>query len=191
MYREYDLYHHGISGQKWGQRNGPPYPLSRAKSKKVKESGSIVSKAKKKINSIKKAHAKRKAAAHEKEKEKALKKSNRKPDPKNFSNEELREMNSRMQLEIDFNNKWNTLNPRKVGLGEKFVKSVAKDVVLPGARKATSGMVEYFLGETANKALREVFDDKTIDIFSKNKHRSVEDDKKNAQDEKEEEKRRK
>lgn len=22
-----ELYHHGISGQKWGKRNGPPYPL--------------------------------------------------------------------------------------------------------------------------------------------------------------------
>ena len=22
-----DLYHHGILGQKWGQKNGPPYPL--------------------------------------------------------------------------------------------------------------------------------------------------------------------
>lgn len=25
-----ELYHHGRLGQKWGQKNGPPYPLSRA-----------------------------------------------------------------------------------------------------------------------------------------------------------------
>lgn len=25
------LYHHGIKGQKWGVRNGPPYPLNRQK----------------------------------------------------------------------------------------------------------------------------------------------------------------
>lgn len=31
------LVHHGIEGQRWGVRNGPPYPLSRSKSAKVKD----------------------------------------------------------------------------------------------------------------------------------------------------------
>ena len=26
-YRNYELYHHGIQGQKWGKKQGPPYPL--------------------------------------------------------------------------------------------------------------------------------------------------------------------
>lgn len=29
-----DLLHHGIKGQKWGVRNGPPYPLERGNQKK-------------------------------------------------------------------------------------------------------------------------------------------------------------
>lgn len=30
FYQEYELYHHGIKGQKWGVSNGPPYPLGSA-----------------------------------------------------------------------------------------------------------------------------------------------------------------
>lgn len=30
-----ELYHHGIKGQRWGVRNGPPYPLSRQKGRRV------------------------------------------------------------------------------------------------------------------------------------------------------------
>ena len=30
-----ELYHHGIKGQKWGVQNGPPYPLSPEKQRKV------------------------------------------------------------------------------------------------------------------------------------------------------------
>ena len=32
---ENELYHHGIKGQKWGIRNGPPYPLGSGKSPRV------------------------------------------------------------------------------------------------------------------------------------------------------------
>ena len=30
-----ELYHHGIEGQKWGVRNGPPYPLDRSTSRAI------------------------------------------------------------------------------------------------------------------------------------------------------------
>lgn len=32
-----ELYHHGIEGQKWGKRNGPPYPLSYSKHSKAEK----------------------------------------------------------------------------------------------------------------------------------------------------------
>lgn len=41
FYEDY-ICHHGIKGQKWGVRNGPPYPLdSSDKKKSVSDSGSI------------------------------------------------------------------------------------------------------------------------------------------------------
>lgn len=36
---KYELYHHGIKGQQWGVRNGPPYPLSRVDHNKVIKKG--------------------------------------------------------------------------------------------------------------------------------------------------------
>lgn len=36
MYKYY-ISHHGIEGQKWGVRNGPPYPLDKNETKKKKK----------------------------------------------------------------------------------------------------------------------------------------------------------
>jgi len=35
--RNAELYHHGILGQKWGIQNGPPYPLSKEESNRIKK----------------------------------------------------------------------------------------------------------------------------------------------------------
>lgn len=39
-YNDYWLAHHGIEGQKWGVQNGPPYPLDKKTSIKVKKNAS-------------------------------------------------------------------------------------------------------------------------------------------------------
>lgn len=36
--RNSELYHHGIKGQQWGVTNGPPYPLSKEESARIKKS---------------------------------------------------------------------------------------------------------------------------------------------------------
>ena len=36
-----ELAHHGIKGQKWGVRNGPPYPIDRNKVEKTSDSGNM------------------------------------------------------------------------------------------------------------------------------------------------------
>lgn len=54
------LAHHGILGQRWGQRNGPPYPLDSKVStgKRLKKEGSISRKRKKALKKARKTRAK-------------------------------------------------------------------------------------------------------------------------------------
>lgn len=50
-----ELYHHGIKGQTWGVRNGPPYPLGAAVSSEIKK---VASSVKDRVSSgAKKAHS--------------------------------------------------------------------------------------------------------------------------------------
>lgn len=61
-----ELYHHGIKGQEWGDRNGPPYPLDRETSAAVKRSAKKKSfienyKNKKKMKKVRAAGAKARA----------------------------------------------------------------------------------------------------------------------------------
>ena len=77
------LMHHGILGQKWGQQNGPPYPLDSNKHsasekkagwmKSLKEKSETKKKAKKKKAALEKARAARAEKAKQEKLAKACK----------------------------------------------------------------------------------------------------------------------
>lgn len=151
-----ELYHHGIKGQVHGVRNGPPYPLSR----KVSTGKRLIKKISNTTADIKKNHAEH---LEEKKKRKALKRSNeseRKQDPKTMTDDELRKAIDRMDLEIRFKQKYDTLNPQKVSRGKKMMDDLAKDVSSifhKSLRSAGSDAVTKMMNKAINKAINEEY----------------------------------
>lgn len=151
-----ELYHHGIKGQEHGVRNGPPYPLSR----KVSTGKRLIKKISNTTADIKKNHAEH---LEEKKKRKALKRSNeseRKQDPKTMTDDELRKAIDRMDLEIRFKQKYDTLNPQKVSRGKKMMDDLAKDVSSifhKSLRSAGSDAVTKMMNKAINKAINEEY----------------------------------
>lgn len=151
-----ELYHHGIKGQVHGVRNGPPYPLSR----KVSTGKRLIKKISNTTVDMKKNHAEH---LEEKKKRKALKRSNeseRKQDPKTMTDDELRKAIDRMDLEIRFKQKYDTLNPRKVSRGKKMMDDLAKDVSSifhKSLRSAGSDAVTKMMNKAINKAINKEY----------------------------------
>ena len=68
-----ELYHHGIKGQEWGDRNGPPYPLDSKTSGQVKKrKKSLIQRYKDKQTGKKLRKAKEAKKAEREEKEKII-----------------------------------------------------------------------------------------------------------------------
>lgn len=80
-----ELYHHGVQGQKWGVRHGPPYPLVYAGRAITK----LPRKAAKKYADVKEAKRQKKIA-------------NRTIDPKDMTEDELNTMIARLKKENEY-----------------------------------------------------------------------------------------
>ena len=143
MERVTQLQHSGIPGQKWGQRNGPPYPLkpsahSAAEKKAMKSSGnrgSSIAKYKAKVakkaqtESVKKAEKQRKLDEKKKEQNEKLKAKILKSrsvakvykHADLFSDQELQQLKNRLTLENDIKKLKNSDFTQK---GKDFIDKV-------------------------------------------------------------------
>ena len=97
---DYVLYHHGIQGQKWGKRNGPPYPLDRedyspAEKRKNPVTGAL------KLNTLSGGMA-RKEYLYKKEIEKEQKLQSKKP-TRRVQKKLNRVEQRKKKLEVEFN----------------------------------------------------------------------------------------
>lgn len=152
------LEHHGIKGQKWGVRNGPPYPLSRGKSgsggRNVRYGGAAPSKRKarkmkkQRVKSLKKARKvreqNRKAQQEQqKSKEEIIKSKDISSMAKNidmFSNQEINDMLNRLDTEKRLQDRVTQQQKANRSRGEKAVDLV-KDSVSKGLESGAKSLI--------------------------------------------------
>ena len=172
-----ELYHYGRVGMKWYQHiYGKVYEhakynkKTKSKIKKIEDdTKSEIRKLKKKAKQdYKLKSAKRKSedkindAKNYLEKKYGLKDKSKKTEQKEtkttdvMSDDELRKVVNRLRLENDYKrelNTYNSLNPKKVSLGKKFVKSTWNDAVRPAVTEAGKVTLEKWLKKVGNEVL--------------------------------------
>lgn len=78
-----------------------------------------------------------------------------KKDIKNMTDQELRDLNNRMQAEIDYKDKYNRLNPRKISVAEQVITNLRNSLVkdIPAAFSAVSAeyLKKMLLAKDDNK----------------------------------------
>lgn len=125
-----ELYHYGRKGMKWGQ-NIFGKPRSGSKGRVVAKKKSLLDKAKEAQAAKKKA----KADAAEAE---------RKKDPRNMSDADLRKAIDRKRLE----NEYRTLHPQKVSFGKKlaseFLEKSIKPALIEGGRQLLTNALKQY-----------------------------------------------
>lgn len=167
---EETLEHHGILGMRWGHRNGPPYPLSSDVStgKKLK-SGKSPSKhkarkiQKKRVKTLKKA---RKAKAEKQKLEQEQKKTKEEiiktkdisamlKDVDSFSNQELRDMFTRLDIEGELKKRVHEKEEAQKSSGRKFVDSVVKSTK-EGVSKGVSSTASLVAENAAKMGIKKM-----------------------------------
>lgn len=111
-----ELYHHGVDGQKWGVKNGPPYPIERGGNK---------------------SSGKRKYRTDKGYRQKNQNGSKKHKNASRMSNNELKRQIERKQLE----QKYNELNASQISRGRQKVMSIIKDYATVAGAVATTATI--------------------------------------------------
>lgn len=172
--RNAELYHHGILGQKWGLRNGPPYPLDSkistgSRLKKIfsrDKGGEEVKKTKEEKDQI------ARAKALKKENKKMLKESKRDTvtskavkKAKGMSDEELRDAVARLNFEKQYailEKDLAELNKKNPTLAQKIkdsIKKTGKEQASKLSNQIISNLTNQ-LGQVINKSINEKLSEK-------------------------------
>ena len=160
----YELYHHGIKGMRWGIRRtkaqlGYKTNPTKKKVKSIRDQTNeqikrikAQGKADSKIARAEKKAADRIAKAEAKFLPKKQSESVSKPKSKSLSemsDDEIRERINRIRLE----NELKSLTPKQLSKGQKFVNSIATNVVGPAAREAGRRLMADYLSKKGSELL--------------------------------------
>ena len=160
-----ELWHHGIMGMKWGIRRyqNPDGSLTTAgkirygnKNRLEASVNKKAAKLQRKYNDLTGKSIRQNNAAKDKTKEEARKKDSKSKSISEMSSEELQAAINRINLEKIYLQAMESVNPRKVNLGQKFIysfKDQAVNSISKGAAEALGDVVKGALTKSLKKSL--------------------------------------
>ena len=160
-----ELWHHGIMGMKWGIRRyqNPDGSLTIAgkirygnKNRLEASVNKKAAKLQRKYNDLTGKSIRQNNAAKDKTKEEARKKDSKAKSISEMSSEELQAAINRINLEKIYLQAMESVNPRKVNLGQKFIysfKDQAVNSISKGAAEALGDVVKGALTKSLKKSL--------------------------------------
>lgn len=160
-----ELWHHGIMGMKWGIRRyqNPDGSLTTAgkirygnKNRLEASVNKKAAKLQRKYNDLTGKSIRQNNAAKDKTEEEARKKDSKSKSISEMSSEELQAAINRINLEKTYMQAMESVNPRKVSRGQKFIdsfKDQAVNSISKGAAEALGDVVKGALTKSLKKSL--------------------------------------